>query len=106
MPDEAPVPIVGVPVTMSTDNPRRMPQHSTGDRYLRALAKGAGAMPMLVPALGESIGFRSLAQRIDGLLLTGGRANVEPHHYDGPPFPEDEIIDPARDATVLPLIRA
>jgi putative glutamine amidotransferase len=106
MPDDAPMPIVGVPVTLSTDNPRRMPQHSTGDRYLRALAQGAGAMPMLVPALGDAIDFRSLAKRIDGLLLTGGRANVEPHHYNGPPFPEDEIVDPARDATVLPLIRA
>ena len=31
---------------------------------------------------------------------------LEPHHYGGPPFPDDEIIDPRRDATVLPLIRA
>ena len=106
MSDDAPTPIVAVPVTLTTDNPRRMPQHSTGDRYLRAVANAAGAMPMLVPALGEAIDFKSLATRIDGLLLTGGRANVEPHHYNGPPFPEDEIVDPARDATVLPLIRA
>ncbi len=106
MSDESSIPIVAVPVTLSTDNPRRMPQHSVGDRYLRAVAGAAGAMPMLVPALGETINFKSLVQRIDGLLLTGGRANVEPHHYNGPPFPEDEIIDPARDATVLPLIRA
>jgi putative glutamine amidotransferase len=50
--------------------------------------------------------IRDMARRIDGLFLTGGRANIEPHHYGGPPFPEDEIRDPDRDATVLPLIRA
>ena len=46
-----------------------------------------------------------LASRLDGLMLTGGRANVEPHHYEGPPFPEDEVRDPPRDNTVLPLVR-
>ena len=83
-----------------------MPHHSTGDRYVMAIARCSGADPMVIPALGADHDTGSLAQRLDGLFLTGGRANIEPHHYDGPPFPDDEPRDPARDATVLPLIRA
>lgn len=83
-----------------------MAQHGAGERYIRAVADGAGAMPMVIPALAEDYNFADLASRLDGLMLTGGRANVEPHHYGGPPFPEDEIRDPLRDNTVLPLVRA
>ena len=106
MPEDVPTPLIGVPVTFSTDNPARMPHHHVGDKYLRSLVDGSRALPMMIPALGDALDFAEVVERIDGLLLTGGRANVEPHHYGGPPFPEDEIVDPARDATVLPLIRA
>ena len=61
---------------------------------------------MLLPPIGASVDVAELVSHMDGLVLTGGRANVEPHHYDGPAFPEDEIIDPGRDALVLPLVRA
>ncbi len=80
--------------------------HGVGDRYTQAVREGAECEPLLVPALGGAIDHEGLADLLDGLFLTGGRANVEPHHYEGPPFPEDEHRDPARDGTVLPLIRA
>ena len=63
-------------------------------------------MPFIIPAMGEKLDIQATVDSIDGLLLTGGRANVEPHHYGGPPFPDDEPIDPARDGVVLPLVRA
>ncbi|GIS87425.1 MAG: hypothetical protein CM1200mP18_01350 [Gammaproteobacteria bacterium] len=50
--------------------------------------------------------FDRLADRIDGLVLPGGRANIEPHHFLGEPFPDDEPIDPGRDDTVLELVRS
>ena len=59
----------------------------------------------MIPALREKGFIRDVLGIIDGLLLTGGAANIEPHHYGGPPFPPDEKIDPERDNTVLPLIR-
>ena len=62
-------------------------------------------VPMLLPPLGDSVDIPDLIEHMDGLILTGGRANVEPHHYDGPPFPPDEPIDPGRDEVVLPLVR-
>jgi putative glutamine amidotransferase len=81
-------------------------QHSASGKYVDAVSGICGCTPMLVAAAPETIDFDDMAGMLDGLVLTGGRANVEPHHYGGPPFPDDEIIDPARDGVVLPLIRA
>lgn len=100
------MPLVGVAATYTTDNPNRFPLHTTSDKYLRSVIDGAGAMPISIPALGEILDIGRIAESLDGLLLPGGRANIEPHHYGGPAFPDDEFIDPGRDATVLPLIRA
>ena len=101
-----PIPFVGVASSYSTDNPNRFPMHTTSDKYLRTAIAGAGVMPVAIPSLSDLLDVEVYADRLDGLLLPGGRANVEPHHYDGPPFPDDEVIDPSRDGTVLPLIRA
>jgi putative glutamine amidotransferase len=106
MPETAPLPLVGVASTFSTDNPNRFPLHTTSDKYLRSVIDGAGALPVSIPALGEMLDVGGIADSLDGLLLPGGRANIQPHHYGGPPFPDDEFIDPGRDATVLPLVRA
>jgi putative glutamine amidotransferase len=61
---------------------------------------------MMLPPVGAAVDAAELVSHIDGLVLTGGRANVEPHHYNGSAFPDDEIVDPGRDAVVLPLVRA
>src|SRR5271157_3422373 len=82
------------------------PFHIAGDKYVRALLDGADALPLLIPALGDALPVPALLDRLDGLLLTGSPSNLEPHHYDGPPPPTDNLVDPARDATILPLIRA
>ena len=78
--------------------------HGTGERNVDAVETHAGCMPLILPALATRLAIDDLVAQIDGLVLTGGRANVEPHHYDGPPFPDDEPIDPERDHTVLPLV--
>lgn len=99
-------PLVGIAASIFGPPDRPVTHHSMGERYVQAVSRAAGAVPMLIPALGAEYDIADLADRIDGLLLPGGRANIEPHHYGGPPFPEDEVRDPLRDATVLPLIRA
>jgi putative glutamine amidotransferase len=99
-------PLVGIPVSLRREEDRPSPHHITADSYVRTTMTGADVVPMLIPALGDSLDIDETAARLDGLMLTGGRANIEPHHYDGSPFPDDEVTDPARDATVLPLIRA
>ena len=85
------------------------PGHWTGERYLRAVSEGAGAIPVQIPALGGTVvsdaELHALLDRLDGLLLTGSPSNVEPHHYGGPPSRRGTLHDPERDATTLPLIR-
>ncbi len=79
--------------------------HRVVDKYVRAVLEGAGGLPVLIPALGPQLEVAALMERLDGLVLTGARSNIEPHHYEGPPPPEGSPKDPARDATTLPLIR-
>lgn len=79
---------------------------ATGHRNINSLLRMVDCIPMLLPPVGDAVDIGDLVSRVDGVLLTGGRANVEPHHYNGPPFPPDEIIDPGRDNLVLPLVRA
>ena len=78
--------------------------HMVGEKYIEAVALGAKAMPVLVPALGPDIDLPSLLDACDGLLLTGSPSNVEPHHYGGPASEPGTLHDPNRDATTLPLI--
>ncbi len=50
--------------------------------------------------------IETLLDRLDGIILTGSRSNVQPTLYDGPPHAEGTPEDPARDGITLPLIRA
>ena len=86
--------------------PRPRVVHAAGERYVQALVEMVDCVPLLLPPLGPRLDVAAIAASVDGLVLTGGRANVEPHPYGGPAFPDDEPIDPGRDAVVLPLVRA
>jgi putative glutamine amidotransferase len=99
-------PLIGIPACLTADEGFGF--HRVGDKYVAAVLDGAGGLPLLIPALGPRLDHAALLPRLDGLLITGARSNVEPHHYGGP-APADaaaDLRDPARDATVLPLLRA
>lgn len=83
-----------------------MPNHAASDTYIRSVDQVVGAIPLLIPALGDRLDIPAVLARVDGLLLTGSRSNVLPALYGGPPHPEGTPEDPARDAVTLPLIRA
>ena len=103
----APRPLICVSAnSRQPDDRRRLPLYATAERYVRSLMKMVDCIPVLMPPVGDAVDVVELVSRMDGFLLTGGLANVEPHHYNGPPFPDDEPIDPGRDALVLPLVRA
>ena len=99
-------PLVGVSTSVIVMEDGRYPVHATGAKNIDAVERFTGCTPVMLPALGDRLDAERFVERIDGLVLTGGRANVEPHHYDGSPFPDDEPIDPERDATVLSMVRA
>lgn len=97
-------PLVGVSCCTTRQGPH--PFHQAGEKYIMGVVDGAGALPVLVPALAGQLDIESLLAHLDGLLITGSPSNVEPHHYAGPPSDPGTEHDPQRDATNLPLIRA
>ena len=94
--------IVGLPACAKEVNGHL--RHDTPARYAIAVLGGAGAVPIMIPPLGEA--ELAVLDRIDGLLVPGSPSNVHPDHYAGGESRTPELHDPARDATTLPLIRA
>jgi len=80
--------------------------HIAGEKYIDAVLKGAGGVPVLIPAVGDVVDPGEFLVRLDGLLLTGSPSNVEPRQYAGRESDPGTLHDPHRDATTLPLIRA
>jgi putative glutamine amidotransferase len=96
------LPLIGIPADRRLYGKQYF--HMVGEKYIEAVATGANAVPILVPALGSELDLPSLLDACDGLLLTGSATNVEPHHYGGPASAPGTLHDPNRDATTLPLI--
>lgn len=80
--------------------------HMAVSTYVNAVVDAAGAIPLIVPAIGARLDIPSLLAQVDGVLFTGSASNVHPSEYGVAPSPEYEPYDRERDATTLPLIRA
>lgn len=98
------LPIVGLPCDHRVFGGH--PFDMTGEKYILAVRDGAGATPLLIPALENPISPSEILASVDGLLFTGSPSNVSPSYYGGPAPREGNIADENRDATTLPLIRA
>ncbi len=94
-------PIIGIPACLKLAGETL--RHDTPARYAEAAA-AVGLAVAMIPPLGP--GQSALLDRLDGLLLPGSPSNVHPALYDGGESLTPKQHDPARDATVLPLIRA
>ncbi len=96
------LPLVGLP----TDHKQigAHPFLAVGEKYVRAVVDGAGALPVLLPTLEPVLPLRGMLQRLDGIVLTGSVSNIEPHHYSDESSYEGNLLDPRRDATNLALI--
>ena len=95
-------PLIGIPADRRLLGHHHF--HCVGEKYISAVAAGADATAVLIPALGEALDPDDLLRRFDGILLTGSPSNVEPHRYGGPASDQGTLHDPHRDATTLPLI--
>lgn len=84
---------------------RRFPAQIVGEKYMHAVADVAGAMPMMFPGLPNATDIATLLGIVDGVLLTGGRANVHPTHFNTEPHEAYEPYDEGRDAVALALVR-
>jgi putative glutamine amidotransferase len=99
-------PLIGISCCTKVFGVFGMPNHAASDTYVRATCEVVGGVPLLVPACGDAADPAALLDRLDGLILTGSRSNVEPALYGGDAHPDGVPEDHARDSATLPLIRA
>ena len=99
-------PLVGISCCTKLFGAFGTPNHAASDTYVQATDRIVAGVPVLVPANGERADIETLLAKLDGLILTGSRSNVQPSLYGGQPHAEGTPEDEMRDATTLPLIRA
>ncbi len=83
----------------------RFPAQLCGERNLRAIAEVAGAMPLVFAGAPDITDIATLLNVVDGVVLTGARANVHPTHFGTEPHAKHEPYDERRDAMALELTR-
>ncbi len=99
-------PLIGISCCSKLFGTMGMPNHAASDTYVRATDQVVGGVSVLIPANGDLADIGTLLARLDGIILTGSRSNVQPALYGGPPHAEGTPEDAQRDAVTLPLIRA
>ena len=77
-----------------------------GVRNLRAVAEVADAMPVVFAGTPDLTDVDGLLELVNGVLLTGARANVHPARFYAEPHPRHEPYDEGRDTLALALIEA
>lgn len=77
-----------------------------GRANMKAVAEVAGALPLMFAGTPDITDLAALMEAVDGVLLTGARANVHPARFGAEDHPSHEPYDQDRDALALPLIEA
>ena len=98
-------PVVGV-ISNAHRVESRFTVKATGERNLRAVAEVAGALPLMFASAPEITDIDTLLDVVDGVLLTGARANVHPTRFKTEPHAGHEPYDEHRDAVALALAEA
>jgi putative glutamine amidotransferase len=96
-------PVVGV-IANAHRVERRFTAQIVGERNLRAVAEVAGALPVIFAGSPDITDIGALLEVVDGVLLTGARANVHPTRFQTEAHPKHEPYDEARDALALALV--
>lgn len=97
-------PIIGISGGCQTINDTYRVQ-AAGERNIEAVALASGGLPLVIPGMPSVVSVDEVLEAIDGLFLTGARANVHPTRYGHQPTEAYEPFDEARDDITLPLIR-
>jgi putative glutamine amidotransferase len=99
-------PVVGVIGNAYRIEGGRVAVQMVGERNLRAVAEVAGALPVVFAACPEITEIGALLDAVDGIVLTGARANVHPSRFKVEPNPRHEPYDIRRDDLALSLVEA
>src|SRR5947209_12273719 len=98
-------PVVGV-IGNAYRIENRFATQMVGERNLRAVAEVSGALPLMFAGAPDITDIGSLLDVVDGVLLTGARANVHPTRFRAEPHVAHEPYDESRDALALALAEA
>ena len=98
-------PIIGViGNTYLAEN--RFPSQRVGEKNLKAVADVTGALPLMFAGCPDITDVAALIDAVDGILLTGGRANVHPSRFGVEPDVKHEPYDERRDTVALAVAEA
>src|SRR6201999_4286244 len=95
-------PVVGV-IGNAHQVENRFATQMVGGRNLRAVADVAGALPLMFAGTPEITDIAALLDAVDGIVLTGARANVHPTRFKTEPHEKHEPYDLLRDDVALAL---
>jgi putative glutamine amidotransferase len=98
-------PVVGV-IGNAYRVENRFTTQMVGERNLRAVAEVAGALPLMFAGVPDITDMGALLDTVDGIVLTGARANVHPTRFRTEPDPRHEPYDIHRDELALALSEA
>src|SRR5580692_8245686 len=91
-------PVVGV-IGNAYRIENRFTTQMVGERNLRAVAEVAGALPLMFAGSPDITDIGALLDAVDGIVLTGARANVHPTRFQTEPNPRHDPSDaPPEDA--------
>ena len=97
-------PVVGV-IGSALLAENRFPAQRVGERNLMAVAEVVGALPLIFAGDPAITDVDALLAAVDGVLLTGARANVHPTLFGAEEHPSYEPYDRRRDALALALVK-
>lgn len=98
-------PVVGI-IGNSLHLEERFYVQMGGENNFRALAEVADALPLMFASCLDTTDIGALLETVDGILLTGARANVHPNHFGVPADIAYEPYDEKRDSMAMALIDA
>jgi putative glutamine amidotransferase len=98
-------PVVGV-IGNAHRIENRFTVQMVGERNLRAVAEVSGAVPLMFAGTPEITDVAALLDVVDGVVLTGARANVHPTRFKTEPCTAHEPYDLHRDDVALALSEA
>jgi putative glutamine amidotransferase len=79
--------------------------YAVKDQYVRPIVEALGGIPLIIPAIGKDFHLKDIADKIDGLLLTGAPSHVSPEYYGAKRKFRETDLDEKRDATSIPVIK-
>lgn len=89
-------PLIGITPNIR-DTRNRGPEHVVLSHYVSMIAE-AGAIPLIVPAVATLAEAREVLERLDGLLMTGGK-DIEAERYGQATRDRDRLAHPDRIAS-------